>query len=181
MTLIISHRAIGVQCYNVVLGCYQKNLKHNDKDTIGYFLGDFIRNHVDMVEVDVWYVWDALWVGHDGPMWKVNYHDWYENKSLIVHCKNMAAVKWLEARSAPPVFDYFYHDKDEATFTKKGKFWVHWNQVNSDNYSTIPKGAYVVMPPWNPSMIDKKIIEAARTWGAVCTDFPEEMDKILHE
>lgn len=158
-----------------------KNTKDNCQLAIRYFLNDYARHHVDKVEIDVWCQRGEMWVGHDAPQWRFDYNDWWQCADLVVHCKNFAAVRYLNDRPVKPHFDYFFHDQDDATFTRQGHFWVHPDKTCLDEVSTIPPGSYVVMPSFHkPAKMDPLIIKQAKTWGAVCTDYPEEMDKLLN-
>lgn len=180
MVQIVSHRALGVQWFDNTRDKLVKNTKENDKYAIQYFVDDYSRHNVDFVEVDVWGDGRDLRVGHDVGDWVFNYHDFYDCSSLIVHCKNLEAMWWLRARSVPPSFDYFFHDQDDATITNQGKIWVHPRMLDGASMRSIPTGSYVVVP-MHPNEIDPVILDVLSQMGGVCTDFPEEMDKLLND
>lgn len=179
MTLIIAHRAQGVKWYDMVRDTFMVNQRDNDKVAIQYFMDDYSRHGVDMIEIDVWERDGKLWVGHDEATanWQFKYSEWYDSSSLIVHCKNLRAAIWLRSRTTGFKFEYFIHDNDEATFTNKGNLWVHPRMINE---GPIPTGSYLVMPPAHPTELSEKIIDMARTMAAICTDYPQEMDVLLN-
>jgi hypothetical protein len=179
MVKIISHRAQGIRVYDVIQNAYKKNTTDNSQQAIEYFLNDFTRHHTDMIEVDVWGDGNALKVGHDFGIWVFSYGKWFNCENLILHCKNLEAVRILEQKSAQPAFDYFFHDADAMTFTKRGCMWVHPSIVEFSPKS-IPDNAYLVMPNRSPSSLSNMAIDAALRSMGVCTDYPEEMDKLLN-
>lgn len=178
MVLIIAHRAQGVQWFDMVQQKIVKNHQDNHRLAVEYFIEDYARHHVDMIEIDVWEKGGKLWVGHDEPTWPFNYLDWWKAYGIIVHCKNIEAMAWLQKRSVPPAFDFFFHDQDDATLTRCGRLWVHPRLARPG--SPIPDNSYLVMPPTHPALLDEEVIDLARRMTAICTDYPEEMDKILN-
>lgn len=184
MTLIISHRGRQLRRLNYVRG----GLDDNDNDP--FFIGPFVKTQetfdimnleIQMVEVDVIGAADGkLYLGHDECQEQFPYNDWYDSQKLLVHCKNLAAVKYLQTRILPPTFDYFFHSDDDATFTRKGRLLIHPRVVLNDAKS-IPVGAWVVMPDTHPQKLNQYVApETMKTWGAVITDWPQWMDEIIN-
>lgn len=72
------------------------------------------------VEIDLWYVGDFFYLGHDEPVSQISYEFLNERKSnLWIHCKNIDCLDKLYGTD----FNYFWHDKDLTTITSKGYFW----------------------------------------------------------
>jgi len=84
---------------------------------------DYIQIALDEgfdVEVDVWYVDSAFYLGHDIPMYEVA-ESYLENEKFWCHAKNEEAFfKMLEN----PKIHCFWHQTDDYTLTSKGIPWV---------------------------------------------------------
>ena len=84
---------------------------------------DYIQIALDKgfdVEVDVWYVDSAFYLGHDIPMYEVA-ESYLENEKFWCHSKNEEAFfKMLEN----PKIHCFWHQTDDYTLTSKGIPWV---------------------------------------------------------
>lgn len=79
------------------------------------------------VEVDVWFIKNNWFLGHDRPEFEIDF-EWLDQKSglLWVHCKNTAAVeefKRLEIEKDYRSINYFFHNKDDITLTSHGFIW----------------------------------------------------------
>lgn len=65
-------------------------------------------------EVDLWSIPDGLYLGHDKPVYKIDY--WFlVNKHLWIHCKNFEAFVHL---SKDDKLNLFYHTDGIALTTK---------------------------------------------------------------
>lgn len=72
------------------------------------------------VEIDLWYINNSFYLGHDNPDTLVSFDFLTENKNkLWIHCKNLECLDKLHGTN----FNYFWHDKDLSTITSKGIFW----------------------------------------------------------
>jgi hypothetical protein len=73
------------------------------------------------VEVDVWYIDNKLYLGHDAPQYEITY-DWLKErkKMLWAHCKN---IKALELFDETIELHYFWHENDTVTLTSQGTIW----------------------------------------------------------
>lgn len=89
------------------------------------------------VEIDTWYVDGEFYLGHDEPQYKVKF-DFFLNKKLWVHCKNVAALAALKG----PFYNIncFFIDRDDCVLTSKGNIWL------SPTYKKSFKHAICVMP-----------------------------------
>ena len=90
-------------------------------------------NYVDLaikkgydVEVDVWYVNDMLWLGHDKPDYGVDFR-WFRDRiaKLWIHCKNLESVCFFNTNSVDYPFNYFWHQTDDITLTSLNYIWAY--------------------------------------------------------
>ena len=116
----------------------------------------YIQDAIDLgydVEIDVRLIDGQLWLGHDGPQYKVE-HSWLQPRKeyLWIHCKDLAAAKecWE--------YQSFCHTSDPYTYTTTGKVWLHDLSMKV-NDAIIP-------------LIDDPIIYLAQKPYAICTDYP---------
>tara|TARA_B100001964_G_scaffold222877_1_gene268237 strand:+ start:2117 stop:2545 length:429 start_codon:yes stop_codon:yes gene_type:complete len=123
-----------------------------DKENRPSYIDCAIGNGYD-VEIDVRLIEGQLWLGHDGPQYKVE-HCWLQSRKeyLWIHCKDLAAAKecWE--------YQSFCHTSDPYTYTTAGKVWLHDLSMNI-NDTIIP-------------LIDDPIIYLAQKPYAICTDYP---------
>jgi hypothetical protein len=87
------------------------------------YIDDTIRLGYD-VEVDIWVIDGAFYLGHDEPQYNVSL-DWlYERKGeLWIHCKNIEAIEWFN--SLIETYNYFWHQEDTVTLTSKNFIWAY--------------------------------------------------------
>lgn len=104
-------------------------------------------------EIDVWYLNNTLWLGHDYPETLTSYEFLEKhNDRLWVHCKNLEALLMLKTK-----FNCFYHDKDVYTITTKGHIWGNvGSPMNSQVIQVMPERAGVF----------------SFDCAGICTDFP---------
>jgi hypothetical protein len=106
---------------------------------------EYINNAINEgydVEVDVWYVDDKWYLGHDYPQWEIDLH-WISKRSdkLWVHCKNIEALERLANTSKLDTADinFFWHEEDTATLTSFNYIWAYPGKQPI-------KGSIAVMP-----------------------------------
>ena len=73
------------------------------------------------VEIDVWYENSNWYLGHDKPMYKIEF-DYLKNNKLWCHAKNLEA---LEGMIADDKIHCFWHQEDDLTLTSRNIFWVY--------------------------------------------------------
>ena len=74
------------------------------------------------VEIDVRFLNDTIWLGHDEPQYKVSLSFLEEIKDHSwLHCKNFAALSGLVDQD----FRVFYHEKEKYTILNNGLIWAH--------------------------------------------------------
>jgi hypothetical protein len=85
------------------------------------YIDDTIRMGYD-VEVDLWWVNDKIFLGHDKPQYEVN-DEWLSNRAdkLWVHCKNTNSLNWIRST----ILHYFWHEEDTLTLTSKNYIWAY--------------------------------------------------------
>jgi hypothetical protein len=76
------------------------------------------------VEVDVWYMNNQFYLGHDEPQYQVE-QEFLFNKGLWCHSKNLQSlIKMLDLS----IINCFWHQSDDYTVTSKGFVWVYPNK-----------------------------------------------------
>lgn len=83
------------------------------------YLMNAAKDH--FVEVDVWYVNDKIFLGHDEPTYEISI-DFLKNEKFFCHAKNIEALhRMLEE----PDIHCFWHENDLVTLTSKGYVWKY--------------------------------------------------------
>lgn len=104
------------------------------------YIDETLRMGFD-VEIDVWFVNDEWWLGHDEPQYPIS-SDWLEERQdkLWIHCKNVEAVIELESVNKNyDGFNFFWHEYDTLTLTSLSYIWVYPGKQPI-------KGSIAVMP-----------------------------------
>lgn len=84
---------------------------------------EYVKQALDLgydAEVDVWYINQQWWLGHDQPQYKTSL-SFLKTKSLWCHAKNVQAL----AKLLTSGIHCFWHEKDERTLTSKGFIWTY--------------------------------------------------------
>ena len=99
---------------------------------------NYILKAIDLgynVEVDVWFIDNFFYLGHDKPQYKINYN-FLTNKKLWCHAKNLNALIEMSNYS----IHYFWHDKDDFTLTSKNYIWAYPSKnVNKNTIAVLPE------------------------------------------
>ena len=76
------------------------------------------------VEVDVWYIDNVLYLGHDKPQYGINF-EWFVDRisSLWIHCKNIEAILYFKNHKEE--FNFFWHQEDDITLTSLNYIWAY--------------------------------------------------------
>jgi hypothetical protein len=111
------------------------------------------------VEVDVWYVDNEWFLGHDKPRYKITIEFFlmYQDK-LWIHCKNYKALEKLRGY----YLNYFWHETDACVLTSKKDLWALPRKDNGPH-------DIIVMPEKFYSIEEIKKIKC---WG-ICSDYVE--------
>lgn len=81
------------------------------------------------VEIDVWFVDDSFYLGHDEPLYLVE-ESFLENDKFWCHAKNEES--FYKMLSNPRIHS-FWHQTDDFTLTSKGIPWVFPGKKISEN------------------------------------------------
>jgi len=125
-------------------------LENNPK----YILATLNKNYD--VEIDVWFVKDTFYLGHDEPQYEVSLL-FLQNSKLWCHAKNLQALQNLLKNN----IHCFWHQNDDYTLTSKGVIWTYPGKL-------LTKNSICVMPEKA-----NKIIDTSNCLG-VCSDFIED-------
>lgn len=144
--LIISHRA---------------NISGPNTATNGENHPNSITNVLNLgynVEVDVRFINNKFYLGHDNPDYEVDEKFLYK-PGLWVHAKNIEALQKLI--DAPSNINVFYHDIDNCTLTSHRFIWSYPRET-----VILTSRSIAVMPELVSSW------DLSKCYG-VCTDFVE--------
>jgi len=111
---------------------------------------DYIEEALDQdfdVEVDVWYIDNQFWLGHDKPQYKVS-EGFLEHSNLWCHAKNIQALYVMSKSSN---IHYFWHQEDDVTLTSRGYLWTYpGKQLTEKSICVLPelenKKSKVILP-----------------------------------
>jgi hypothetical protein len=74
------------------------------------------------VEIDLWYTDRCFYLGHDRPEHKISIEFLRKNRNkLWIHIKNIDCLDQI----AKEDFNWFWHETDKMTLTKKGQIWFY--------------------------------------------------------
>lgn len=73
------------------------------------------------VEIDLWFINNELFLGHDDPVHKIDQS--FFNSKMWIHCKNIEAAQFMSEKK----WNWFWHDNDKMTITSKGYIWCYPN------------------------------------------------------
>ena len=81
------------------------------------------------VEIDVWYIDNKLYLGHDSADYQIDI-DWLKSRlsKVWIHCKHLPAIEYFHNNTDVMVRgygNYFFHNTDDTTITSKGYLWVY--------------------------------------------------------
>ena len=81
-----------------------------------YILSALDKNYD--VEIDVWFVENKIYLGHDRPTYKVDI-EFLKQKGLWCHAKNLEAFQYMIKNK----IHCFWHESDKCVLTSKGFLW----------------------------------------------------------
>jgi hypothetical protein len=102
------------------------------------YLNSAIKMGYD-IELDVWYINNELWTGHDYPQYHIDL-DWLESriKNIWIHCKNIDILLFLKLQKKS--FNFFWHENDTISLTSKGYIWAYpGKQPISNSIAVLPE------------------------------------------
>lgn len=108
------------------------------------------------VETDVWY-WDgSLQLGHDWPTHPFNIED-FDPLRTYWHCKTISTLQYL--RQNYPHLQFFYQEKDAASYISNGNYWLSERCRRPDHYYRIIRTVLGFTPG------------SVRETDQICTDY----------
>lgn len=127
-------------------------ISHRGNTERRYSLYENEPNYIDLaliegydVEVDVRYIGDKLFLGHDEPQYEVSIEWFRERKNNVwIHCKNIPSFIFFneECKKAGNMqeFIYFAHDKDFGALTSNGYIWLMYGfQPMKNTIAVLPE------------------------------------------
>lgn len=94
--------------------------RNPDNENVPSYIAEALDRGFD-VEIDIWLVGDDWFLGHDEPLYKVDY-SFIENPKFWCHAKNNEALFTLKEHKN---INCFWHDKDLYTLTSHGYIWCN--------------------------------------------------------
>lgn len=83
------------------------------------------------VELDLWYLNNKLYLGHDNPQYIIEYSFLLNNKDkMFIHCKNIEALHYCLEKNDN--LEFFFHDSDDCVLTSKGNIWTFPGKTLTD-------------------------------------------------
>jgi hypothetical protein len=125
----------------MVLISHRGNLngKNTERENEPEYIDEAIKLGYD-VEIDIWVEGNDIYLGHDYPQHKINYH-WLVDRIdvLWIHCKNINAVIYLNCVKNG-AFNYFWHQEDDVTLTSREFIWAYpGKQPIKDSIAVLPE------------------------------------------
>ena len=107
------------------------------------------------VEIDVWYINEEYFLGHDEPQYEVKI-DFLKTGGLWCHAKNIAALHQMVSEG----IHCFWHQEDDVTLTSRGYLWTYPNKQLLSN-------SVCVLPEVQEDFLASMNVEIA----GICSDF----------
>jgi hypothetical protein len=117
--------------------------KNTERENHPTYIDEAIEAGYD-VEIDIWYMYDEIYLGHDNPQYKTDIK-WLNERSeyLWIHCKNIEAIQYFcELDVNGDKYNYFWHQEDDVTLTSQNYIWAYPGKQPI-------KGSIAVMPEIN--------------------------------
>ena len=135
------------------------NGKNIERENSPDYILDALNKEYD-VEIDIWYINNNWFFGHDEPQYLINLDDYslmYDNR-IWFHCKNLESLYELSKYN----FIYFWHETDKYTLTSTQNIWTYTNQQLTEN-------SICVLPELS-NYSEKEL----RMCYGICSDFIEK-------
>lgn len=71
-------------------------------------------------EIDIWKIDTDLFLGHDGPQYKIDL-SFLSNTKFWIHAKNLEALRFFLTTN----LNFFWHQNDDFTLTSHGYIWTY--------------------------------------------------------
>lgn len=154
--MLISHRG-NLNGHNAN---YENNPAHISR--LLKLIDKFKDPEIFRIELDVYKDGFNWYLGHDGPVHKVDL-DFLKHPKLILHAKNIEAFNELFLHD----LHTFFHDTDALTMTNKGYVWAHVNTNLNNMHPAVLKKTIAVMP----EVLAINHVETLHRCAGICTDY----------
>lgn len=91
-------------------------------------ISNLLNQNIDC-EIDVWYIGDKFYLGHDSPQYNIEESFLYL-KGLWCHAKNLEALYKMNIMNN---IHFFWHENDDFTLTSKNIIWTYPNKKTTSN------------------------------------------------
>ena len=95
------------------------NGKNEVRENSPYYIMEALAMGFD-VEIDVWYLNDKFFLGHDEPKYPIEVK-FLMNEKFWCHAKNVEALLRMQNYD----IHYFWHENDKITLTSKNHIWAY--------------------------------------------------------
>lgn len=119
------------------------------------------------VEVDIRYINNEWWLGHDDAEYKINSPlTEFDNSKIWWHCKNFRALEEMQSYD----LNYFWHQEDDHTLTSKGYIWTYPGKDQGT-------ANIMVMPELYTDLLDPNL----KKFAGICSDYILEFRNNFYE
>lgn len=108
------------------------------------------------VEVDVWWIMEEVWLGHDKPQYKVD-GNFIKHQKLWCHAKNIQAMAYMMQNSN---IHCFFHQTDDIALTSMGYLWTYPGKT------PLTYASVAVMPETKPGWVHSGCFGICSDWAA---------------
>ena len=111
----------------MILFAHRGNItgKRPELENTESYITDAIRSSYK-VEIDVWYVNNKLYLGHDDPIHRTSIDFLQEHTSeLLIHCRNLTTLEFFATHKYNSIFRYFYHTVEKCVLSSYGDIIMH--------------------------------------------------------
>ena len=101
---------------------------NKDQENYPALIDSLLQKNIDC-EIDVWYVDDKFYLGHDFPQYEVNKR-FILKKGLWCHAKNLEALAKMKSMYN---VHFFWHEDDDFTLTSKNIIWTYPDKKTTES------------------------------------------------
>jgi hypothetical protein len=108
----------------------------SDLENKSEYINEALNQGFD-VEIDVWWIDNQFYLGHDEPRYLVK-EDFLKKDGLWCHAKNIDALNRMIDNGRTHCF---WHQEDDVTLTSEGYLWTYpGKQLTSNSIAVLPEG-----------------------------------------
>ena len=106
----------------------------SDLENKSEYINEALNQGFD-VEIDVWWIDNQFYLGHDEPRYLVK-EDFLRKSGLWCHAKNIDALNQMIDSE---MTHCFWHQEDDVTLTSEGYLWTYpGKQLTSNSIAVLP-------------------------------------------